>query len=714
MAERTGTETEELLKDIRDDFSYYKQFWRSNYEEAKTDLQFVAGDPWPSDARKLREDNGRPVLSPDEFDQYLNATINNLRQNPLGIKIEPKGEGATDANAEARQAIIRNIENDSIAQAAYTNAYSSAINCGFGFYRVTTKRIKKGGDEVEPCIKIIGNPVSVYMDPNAKEADYSDQKRCFLLDVMRKSDYVRQYPKAEHRDFSADEMNIAPDWIEAENVVVAEYWRIDGYDENGEGGKVTQYITNGLEILAETPWPGSRIPIIPVLGKEYYVPMGGKMSRMYYSMIRKARSMGTLLAYIVSQEAEEYGMAPRAPFVGYVGQFDTDKDSWDTLNKVPRSYVQADPIVDQTSGQILPLPSRPAFTPNAQAYEVGKESARRSIQASMGLTPLPTAAQRQNEKSGVALERIATQQSVGAYHFTANFKLSLGNCGFQINELITEILDTPRETAGRGQDGEQSIIHVAPAGQGAPPAPTDGSEPPTAFDPKAGEFDVTISSGPSYQSQREAANDFADLLVSEINELPIAPPQKAKLLALSVKLKDIGPLGDEMADILDPQQDGQLPPQAQAQMAQMQQELQQAHQMGTQLYQKVQELEFEKKAGIVKNQGLIQLEQMKLEAAVTEAEINTKSQMLEERQKFVQDMEKKLLDNRHESVMKAADIAHDAGMAGMQHEHGRQQAEQQAQHQSDLAAQSGEQQSDLSAQNAEQAQAMQPSDDAQV
>src|SRR6185437_14344989 len=114
--------------------------------------------------------------------------------------------------------------------------------------------------------------------------------------------------------------------------------------------------------------------------------------------------------------------------------------------KIPRAYVQADPIVDG-SNNLLALPSRPQFTPNAQAYEIGKESWRRSIQAAMGITPLPTAAQRQNEKSGVALERIQTQQAIGSFHFTANFKLSVQNAGEQINELVTEILDTPRQIA---------------------------------------------------------------------------------------------------------------------------------------------------------------------------------------------------------------------------------------------------------------------------
>src|ERR1035437_1987841 len=242
------TPDDKLIREIREDYSYFRDFWRENYQEAKTDLQYVGGDPWDATTRRQREDNDRPVVSPDELGQYLNQTINNLRQNARAIKVTPAGEDAEDKDAEQRSAIIKGIEYKSNAQAAYTNAFECAINCGFGFFRLTTKKISKDGD-VEPRIKIIENPLSVILDPNAKESDFSDMKRCFVLDVMRQTDFERKYPKATKRSFSPQDAGIAPGWLEGQNIMVAEYWRTDGYDEDGEGGTVTHYITNGFEIL---------------------------------------------------------------------------------------------------------------------------------------------------------------------------------------------------------------------------------------------------------------------------------------------------------------------------------------------------------------------------------------------------------------------------------------------------------------------------------
>ena len=687
--ERPGeTPEDKLIREIREDYTYARDFWRENYQEAKTDLQFVGGDPWDTQTRRQREDNDRPVLSPDELSQYLNATINNLRQSPRSIKVTPAGEDAEDKNAEQRSAIIKGIEYKSNAQSAYTNAFECAINCGFGFFRVTTKKISKDGD-VEPRIKIIENPLSVLMDPNAKEADYSDQKRCFVLDVIRQTDFERRYPKAQKRSFSPQDAGIAAGWLEGQNIMIAEYWRIDGYDEDGEGGTVTQYVTNGFEILSETDWPGSRIPIVPVLGKKMYIPQGDQMRRMYYSMVRLARPCQKMLAYIASQEAEEYGMAPRAPIMGYTGQFETDEDAWDNLNKVPRSRIQVDPVVDQATNQLLPMPTRLPFSPNYAAYEAGYERWRRSLQAAMGITPLPTAAQRENEKSGVALSRIETQQAIGSFHFTDNFDRSLENAGRQINELITEVMDTERQVAVRNPDETHSLMKVVPGGAPAPVMGADG-QPSDAqdevFDPQAGAFDVTISTGPSYQSQREEASATADLLLQESANLPIAPPQKASLISLSIKMKNLGPLGDEMAKIIDPQGDGEpVPPQAQQMIAQLQQQLQQSTQAAQQLAVEKQGKAWETQGKLqqiqAQSQADMALEDKKLQTQIAVAEISTKAQILSERQAALNDLEAQL----HQQ-------AHELGLQKDAQTQAQQMQEQQAQSQSAQSAQDAAQQ----------------------
>lgn len=684
---------EDLLREIREDYTYFRDFWKDNHEEMKIDLRFIAGDPWDPKDRAAREENDRPVLCPDELSQYQNATINNLRQNKRAIKVSPKGAGATDKDAERRSAIIRGIEYKSNAQGAYTNAFENQINCGMGFFRVTTKVVDKNTDDQEPRIKGIENPLSVLLDPNSKEPDFSDMKRCFVMDIMRQRDFAKQYPKAQKRSFTADDMTTAPDWFQAENILVAEYWRIDGYDDDGVGGTVTQYITNGVEILSRTKWLGSWIPIIAAMGQKVYKPVGNEMKRFYYSQIRRARGPQMMLAYGASQEAEVVGQLPRTPVIGYVGQFETDP-GWKNLNNTPLAYIQADAVTDSTSGAVLPLPTRLNQGPDIAGYEAFNERWRRAIQSAMGQVSLPTPAQRQNEKSGVALDKIQTAQAVGSFHFTDNFDRAIENAGRQLDELITLVMDTPRQVTAKNPDDTHNLMHVAPGGKGAPTL--DGItgqpvDPDDVFDPTKGDFDVTISTGPSFQSQRDTASAFADTLIGELGNFPITPQQKATLLALSIKLKDVGPIGDEIAKIVDPEGDGEpVPPQAQQMIAQLQQQLQNMQTALGQAGVKINDLEFDKKAQITKHQGDMELEKLKLENQLTIAEITTQAQNLSERLEFVHDMVKQLHDQ-----------AHDSAMAAQQAQQQSQLQDQQGQQQSDLAAQQGQQQSDLQSQQQE-------------
>ena len=55
----------------------------------------------------------------------------------------------------------------------------------------------------------------------------------------------------------------------------------------------------------------------------------------------------------MSQEAEEAGLTPKSPFLGYVGQFETDNEAWTNLTKVPVAFVQSDVVVDEAGS---PLP----------------------------------------------------------------------------------------------------------------------------------------------------------------------------------------------------------------------------------------------------------------------------------------------------------------------------------------------------------------------
>lgn len=653
----TGTD-EELLRECREDFSYAKSYWRENYEEAERDMDCVLCIP-PEDFTTDRA--GRPCLWPDETSQYVNQTNNNLRQTKRAIKVSPRGENAQDADAEHRQAYIQGIEYASKAQSIYATAFESCVECGFGYWRVNLMVTGKDGEQ-EPRIRRIPNWATVLPDPDARESDFSDANLYFVTDSMRQSTFARRYPDAKKRSFEGADIERAPGWLDGDNITVAEWWkREEKTDADGvKHYTVTQRITNGIEILQTNEWIGSWIPIIGCFGPEKYKRAGGTSKRIFLSLVRRARGSQQMLAYIASQEAEEFGMAPRAPLQGYKGQFDSSVHKY--LNKRPQAYVEfLIPSTWEPQWGPPPLPTRPQFIPNAQAYEIAFERWRRSIQASMGVMPLPTAAQRQNEKSGIALTKIQSQESIGSFHFTDNFVRALTNSGVQLNELITKLaeLDSlPKQVLGKDQKGQDKRLHIAPrtagqdglGGQGASSEgvgeAADSQHLPESdlFFAHRGMFEVAISDGPSELSQREEVSGFVDTLLQTLPSLGLPPQLMQQIIAIAIRLKNIGTYGDEIADLLAPPNQENIPPQARALVMQAQSQLQMA-------LAEVQQLKLERLGKVTEYQGKMALADKQQETEMLVAEITTKAQSISERMAAFEDMMAQWHGQAHELAM---------------------------------------------------------------
>ena len=716
---RKSTKTEEtadpLIQEIRDRYAYALSQWKEPREEGATDMRYVAQGPWSDKDLKDREESGRPAMWADELGQYTNQAINNFRQNQIGIKVNPAGDGATDKTALAFQGLIRGIEYDSNAQrSAYTPAYENALQRSYGFFEITRAYIPKSFNQ-KIIIKGIPNPDVILYDPDVLEADWSDAKYVFKLSPLSKDEFKRKYPKAKTQDFTSEHMIAAKDWIREDHIVTAAYWKAkqvqkklllidtpEGQsafyeDELPEGLKdklkiikermedtreVTQYITNGIEILETLPQPGPYIPIIPVIGKEMYIPEGNGSKRVLLSLVRLARDPYMAYCYLWSQMAEEAKMTPKAPVIGYVGQFETDKDAWDSLTSQPRAYAQVDVVIDGASGQVLPLPSRPQFSPNFPAYIQAMEAAKRAIQAAMGITPLPTAAQRRNEKSGVALNKIEQQESVGSFHFTDNIHRALEFAGKVIVSWAPVVYDTERESSFRADDGTHKVVKLNTP-QPYPDAKGQEQHFPVSDDGKPyGEHQIEVTTGPSFQSQRDEANDFLNTIIPNIEQLPLDPALKAKFLALVIKMKNFGPLGDQMASLLD----GTNPEQLQQQLGQMQQKAQQDQETIQAMQAELQKLQFEQKAKVVDNAAKMEIEKMRQETSVLIAEVNTKAQDMSQRLDLFMDMVKQWHDQAHDIAKSAQEHQHTLEQGAQAHDQALQQGDQAAQNQVAVAA----------------------------
>jgi hypothetical protein len=421
---------------------------------------------------------------------------------------------------------------------------------------------------------------------------------------------------------------------------------------------LVQMIVNGVEIIKRIPQPGEIIPIIPVIGEEVWVDEGSGAERKLISLIRLARDPQMSLAYLCSQEMEEAGLTPKTPFIGYKGQFESDSEAWKNVTKIPVSHLQVDPVVDGANGAILPLPQRVPFTPNFQQYEIAKDSCRRAIMAAMGISPLPTAAQRTNEKSKIALDKIEQMQQVGSFHFLDNWDRSLRLAGRVMNSWLPVVYDSARDLMLQKPDDSFYQVKI-----NEPFIDEKNQE--QLYKIEESDNPVTISSAPSSQSQRDEASAFLDIMIANLPNLPIAPEQQAKLLAISIKMKQMGPRGDEMAEIISPsdKDKGQIPPELMQQLQQMQQQLQALNEYGKQKEAEIAEMKQKIEGQVVNNEYKIKLQEMDNQNKLAVAAMNNETKSLVERLVLLESFMEKLEGEKHEAAMSDKQQEHERGMA---------------------------------------------------
>jgi hypothetical protein len=693
-----------LLKEIRRNYTYGIDSWRKIRDERAKDMRYLTGDPWEPKEKEARRQANRPALAMDELNQYTNELVNGVRESKRAIKVIPKGVGSHDKEAELRANMLRDIEYASQAQTAYVTGLEGAVNGSYGFWKWSTEF---SSDTASPDafiqnlrIRQIPNPDNVIIDPDFKKADASDMMWAYILDQVPREQYKDRYPGAELVDFSPEYKVFAPQWIKENEIQVAEYWKVkitkkkllligtaqkpvaiwesdlpEGTSAKDvkpmkvrtvETKKVCQYITNGVEILEENEWVGKWIPIVACWGKEMWVDYGQGTERVLLSLVRLARDPYMLYCYLRSNEMEEAGMTPKAPFIAYAGQLDGFENDWQDVGKVPLAYLQVNAKTEATGETVLPHPIRQPFQPNFAAYEVAAEAMRRGIQAAMGTSSLPTAAQRRNEKSGVALNKIDQAQARGSFHFVDNFTRALEHSGRIGNDLLDKIYDTKRGVGLRKPDDSYSTSTINdPEDEKSVMLSTDG-------------HDVTISTGPSDQSQREAVEDFGE----ELLKLPDVAP---RILDLLIRMRNLGPMGDQMADRVTPPEfitkDGQEPlsPEAAAKLQGMQKQLMAINEYSKKLEEQLQKLQQEKEGQMIQSVSRERITEMQelTKLAIAEQKIS-----LDKAQLYVTTEFKRLSDMMnmvHESIM--ADKQHGQNMqiAGQQQDADSQMAQQQQQ-----------------------------------
>jgi len=519
-------------------------------EDELDDLRFYAGSPdnmwqWPADVLQTRSAvqgqtiNARPCLTINKLPQHVRQITNDQRQNRPGGKVIPVDDKADVEVAEIFEGIVRHIEYLSDADVAYDTACENQVAYGEGYIRILTEYCDENSFDQDIRIGRVKNSFSIYMDPTIQDPCGADAQWCFITEDMLKEDYERMFPDAAPvtsiQTLGVGDQSLSQ-WVNQNTIRIAEYFyttfemvNLNLYHGNitaregsptdrqlkatglspirsrrAEVKKIKWCKTNGYEILEERDWAGKWIPVIRVIGNEFEIE-----GRLYVSgIVRNAKDPQRMYNYWTSQEAEMLALAPKAPFIGYGGQFEGYEDKWKTANVMNWPYLEVNPDVTDGAGSMLPLPQRSA-PPMAQTGLIqAKMGASEDIKTVTGQYD-SSLGQTSNERSGKAIMARERQTDTGTYHYVDNLSRAVRYVTRQIVDLIPKIYDTERVARIIGADGEASHVKINPS----QPEPVkkikdqNGVTIETIYNPSVGKYDVCVTAGPSYMTKRQEALD---------------------------------------------------------------------------------------------------------------------------------------------------------------------------------------------------------------
>jgi hypothetical protein len=696
--------------------------------------QFRVGDQWPAAIKLAREGGNslqgmapqppRPCLVVDRLSQPVRQVSNTIKNASFGFDVLPAGGSSDQDTADIFKGYLRWMMNNSRGESPIEWAADQAIEGGIGWFRLRTDYINEtwDGELTEEAMwqalfmERITNNLTVYGDPSAVRPTRSDMKWAFVTEDLSRDEFERLYPKADIRGLEAfmatGDKAAWSSWVSEDSIRIAEYYRIEYTNRHlyqlQDGSVVEEKPDdkadikaervmrvpsvkcdkiNAIESLQSFDWVGSRIPLIPILGEELNVD--GKI--WLRGVIEEGMDAQRMVNYTYSGAVEIFALAPKnAPMIA-AASVANYKQIWQTRNIINHAYLPFDPW-DQ-EGKEYPTPMLDTTEPPIQAAVELMRVSEDAIKATTSTGDASLGNTNPNERSGRALQALQAQSDLANSNYPDNVKRALIYAGELAVEIIPKITTKGQIIHILGMDDEPEQVMVGqpyqegPNGQPQPSPPNITPEIAQLegslhkfYDLNNGRYAVTVSVGKATATKRE---EGAQALGELIPHLPpemaaVATPDYVEQLSFPGSHK----IAEKLRNALPPQlQDKndqpQIPPAVQAQMQQMQAELQKAQQFiqtkQAEQQGSLQETQIKTQADMQKAQmgfaNELKLQEMKNANAIAVARISAAKVMMDPQAEAAE-----------ERLATGLQMAHDVGMAAMEHQHELEQAAQQHDH----------------------------------
>lgn len=559
------SKNEKIVKEAKRRFARCSDWEGKARKRYIEDTKFANGDSdnlyqWPQNIRDARGWNTakeRPCLTVNKTRQHNLQIINDARQNKTAIKVKPVGDGASYEAAQVYEGIVRHIEYISDADSTYATATRHQVEGGIGYWRLVTDYADEDSFDQEIFIRRIKDPLSVYVDPDFREADGSDMRFAFVFDDMPREEFEAQYPNLKD---SMPETSLGNDdgWISKDHVRVAEYFRrventkrLFVYDDPATGqqtklpyheipaemrkiideqmiddptslkwrdvvsSKVEWFLIAGDRVIETREWLGRYIPIIRVPGEETVID--GELDRKGHT--RALKDPQRMYNYNASAQVEFGALQTKIPYVAPIEAIEGYETYWSSANI--ENYAMLPYKAFDEKGNAIPAPQRSQPPVTAPAFQVGMENAANDMMLVSGQYQADMGAP-SNEVTGVAIQQRQRRGENATYHYIDNLARAIRVTGKMIIDLIPKVYDTKRIIKILAEDGSDSDVMLDPQAAQAHAkvkAQMGEAAEQVVFNPTVGRYDVMADPGPAYATRRQEAFNAISQMIAQNQEL---------------------------------------------------------------------------------------------------------------------------------------------------------------------------------------------------
>ena len=552
------------------------------------DARMAWRDQWDPNLRRQRELKNKPCLQFNTLQQKIKQPVNDFRQAMPQVDYIPSDGGDSDV-ADLFDGLYRAMAARSNLPYQWGVCADWVVATGLGYIRIATDYASPTSFDQVEFVEAVDDPNCVVMDPGAQDPFGTDAQWAFVSTALTKEEFQRQYPKAEAVSANFGDMGRQyPDWFIGDDMIrVVEYFRVehegltiamlpdgsvvdlrdvpDGYPvvqtRETKIPRVKWCKTNGIEILEESEWIGDMIPIIRIPGEVHIV----EGLKLHNGMVRYVRDAVQAKNYWMSRFTEQVALVS-APWQVAVGQIDGFEEAYAAAHYNNAALLHWRPRVAAEDGTYVdvPPPQRSYGDAPIAALAQGVAIVSDLEKASTGQFDASLGA-KSNETSGIAIQRRQAEGDVATFHFIDNLKTAMIVLGKHLLPIWRRMYgDIAREVRVIGEDGQSSRMKI---GQ---PTVIKGIE--KVLDITRGQYDVQITTGPSYATRRQ---QMSEAMIELTRSMPVVAQAAPDLVVQSLDIPGAQAIAERVKKTLPPEltapdEEVPIPPQVQAQMMQAQ------------------------------------------------------------------------------------------------------------------------------------------------